>query len=104
MDTKTFKKNIEEMSMMTYYYPQDPFLPEFDHRQFGQPGQSGQFGQPGHPGQMGQPGQPGQQFFPGFPGGSVNQRLDRLERQVNQLNRRVDRIERRLGIRDESDY
>ena len=24
---------------MTYYYPQDQFLPEFDQRQFGQPGQ-----------------------------------------------------------------
>ncbi|TCN24377.1 hypothetical protein [Mesobacillus foraminis] len=46
------------------------------------------------------------QFFPGFPGGgNVNQRLERLERQVqrlgnqiNQLDRRVDRIERRLGL------
>jgi hypothetical protein len=34
----------------------------------------------------------------------VNQRLDRLERHVNQLDRRVDRIERRIGIRQESDY
>lgn len=44
------------------------------------------------------------QFFP-FPGGNVNQRLDRLERQVqrlgnqiDRLDRRVDRIERRLGF------
>ena len=31
----------------------------------------------------------------------MNQRLDRLERQVERLDRRVDRIERRLGIRQE---
>ena len=74
---------------MTYFYPQDQFVPEFDQRQFGQ-----------------QPGQQGQQFFPGFPGGgNVNQRLDRLERQIerldrriDQLDRRVDRIERRFGM------
>lgn len=45
--------------------------------------------------------------FPGFPGGgsNVNQRLDRLERQIqrlenqyDRLDRRLDRIERRLGF------
>ena len=68
------------------YHQQGQFIPEFDARQFGQPGQ------------------PGQQFFPGPPGGgfgNVNQRLDRLERQVERLDRRVDRIERRLGLRQE---
>ncbi len=86
---KQNKSYIEEMTIMTYYYPQDQFLPEFDQRQFGQPGQQGQ------------------QFFPGFPGGggNVNQRLDRLERQIeridrriDQLDRRVDRLERRFGM------
>ena len=52
--------------------------------------------------------QPTQQHFPGGPvghGGPMDFRLDRLEREVNQLQRqnrnlerRVDAIERRLGI------
>lgn len=46
------------------------------------------------------PGIPG---IPGFPpqGGSINSRLNQLERQVNRLDRRVSRIENILGIRED---
>jgi hypothetical protein len=55
----------------------------------------------------------GQFFPPGFPGGAggINNRLDRLERQIERLDRRIDqqdrrldRIERRLGIRQGTEY
>lgn len=49
-----------------------------------------------------------QHFFPGGGGANVNQRLNRLERQIERLDRRIDqvdrrldRIERRLGLRQE---
>jgi hypothetical protein len=53
------------------------------------------------------------QFFPGSPGGAggINNRLDRLERQIERLDRRIDqqdrrldRIERRLGLRQDTEY
>lgn len=53
------------------------------------------------------------QFFPGFPGGGggINNRLDRLERQIERLDRRIDQqdrrldfIERRLGLRQGTEY
>ena len=55
------------------------------------------------------------QFFQGFPGGGggggINNRLDRLERQIERLDRRIDqqdrrldRIERRLGLRQDTEY
>jgi hypothetical protein len=51
------------------------------------------------------------QFFPGGGGGGTNQRLTRLERQIerldrrlDQVDRRLDRIERRLGFRPEDNF
>ncbi len=60
------------------------------------------------------PGFPGTPTFPGtpgFPSGSLERRVDRLERiterqqqQINNLNRRLQRVERQLGFPFSSDF